>query len=163
MAGNGQVELAEAVSGVRALHSGAVDVDGESLGGRPTAVWLESGVAYVPEDRHRDGILPSASIMENLVLGAQRSVRFRRVRSWTGARPVATRRRPSGPTAVGVGALRPAAELSGGNMQRVILARAFSHRPGFLILHNPPWPRHPLHPVRLRPSARQRRSTPPCC
>jgi simple sugar transport system ATP-binding protein len=138
VAGNGQVELAEAVSGVRALHRGAVDLDGESLAGRPTAAWLESGVAYVPEDRHRDGILPSASIMENLVLGAQRSVRFRKgpLMDWGSARRHAEEAiraysvKASGPSA-------PAAALSGGNMQRVILARAFSHRPGFLILHNP--------------------------
>ncbi|MDF2146611.1 ABC transporter ATP-binding protein [Knoellia sp. p5-6-4] len=138
VAGNGQVELAEGVAGVRALHSGAVEVDGEPLAGRPTAVWLESGVAYVPEDRHRDGILPSASIMENLVLGAQRSVRFRKgpLVDWKAARRHAEEAiktysiKASGPTA-------PAAALSGGNMQRVILARAFSHRPGFLILHNP--------------------------
>ena len=138
VAGNGQVELAEGVSGVRGLHSGSVDVDGEPLAGRPTAVWLESGVAYVPEDRHRDGILPSASIMENLVLGAQRSVRFRKgpFVDWSAARRHAEEAirtysvKASGPSA-------PAAALSGGNMQRVILARAFSHRPGFLILHNP--------------------------
>lgn len=138
VAGNGQVELAEAVSGVRTLQSGSVDVDGEPLAGRPTAVWLESGVAYVPEDRHRDGILPSASIMENLVLGAQRSVRFRKgpFVDWSAARRHAEEAirtysvKASGPSA-------PAAALSGGNMQRVILARAFSHRPGFLILHNP--------------------------
>jgi len=115
-----------------------VDVDGQPLAGRPTAVWLESGVAYVPEDRHRDGILPSASIMENLVLGAQRSVRFRKgpFVDWSAARRHAEEAirtysvKASGPSA-------PAAALSGGNMQRVILARAFSHRPGFLILHNP--------------------------
>ena len=138
VAGNGQVELAEGVSGVRGLHSGSVDVDGEPLAGRPTAVWLESGVAYVPEDRHRDGILPSASITENLVLGAQRSVRFRKgpFVDWSAARRHAEEAirtysvKASGPSA-------PAAALSGGNMQRVILARAFSHRPGFLILHNP--------------------------
>ena len=138
VAGNGQVELAEGVSGVRGLHSGALDLDGEPLAGRPTAVWLESGVAYVPEDRHRDGILPSASIMENLVLGAQRSVRFRKgpFVDWSAARRHAEEAirtysvKASGPSA-------PAAALSGGNMQRVILARAFSHRPGFLILHNP--------------------------
>jgi simple sugar transport system ATP-binding protein len=138
VAGNGQVELAEAVAGVRTLEGGSVDVDGQPLAGRPTAVWLESGVAYVPEDRHRDGILPSASIMENLVLGAQRSVRFRKgpFVDWSAARRHAEEAirtysvKASGPSA-------PAAALSGGNMQRVILARAFSHRPGFLILHNP--------------------------
>ena len=138
VAGNGQVELAEAVSGVRHLAGGDISLDGASLAGLPTAAWLDGGVAYVPEDRHRDGILPSASIVENLVLGAQRSRRFRKgpLVDWSGARRHAEEAiraysvKAPGPTA-------PAAALSGGNIQRVILARAFSHKPGFLILHNP--------------------------
>ena len=138
VAGNGQVELAEALAGVRPLVGGQVAVDEESLAGRPTAEWLGSGVAYVPEDRHRDGILPAASIIENLVLGAQRGPRFRRrgLIDWAAARTHANESmasysvKASGPAAA-------AATLSGGNIQRIILARAFSHRPGFLILHNP--------------------------
>ena len=138
VAGNGQAELAEALAGVRPLSGGTVDVDGVSLGGRPTAQWLGSGVAYVAEDRHRDGILPAGSIIENLVLGAQRSVRFRKrgLIDW----PAARRHTAQAMSAYSVKASGPnaaAATLSGGNIQRVILARAFSHRPGFLILHNP--------------------------
>jgi simple sugar transport system ATP-binding protein len=138
VAGNGQVELAEALAGVRPAHEGDVRVDGAGLAGRPTRQWLGAGVAYVPEDRHRDGILPSASIIENLVLGAQRGTRFRKgpLLDWSTARKHAEEsisrfsiKTPS--------ASLPAAQLSGGNIQRVILARAFSHRPGFLILHNP--------------------------
>jgi len=138
VAGNGQAELAECLAGVRPLSGGAVDVDGVALAGRPTAQWLTAGVAYVPEDRHRDGILPGASIIENLILGAQRSARFskRGLIDWSAARRHAVEAMSaysvmaSGPTAA-------AATLSGGNIQRVILARAFAHRPGFLIFHNP--------------------------
>jgi simple sugar transport system ATP-binding protein len=138
VAGNGQVELAEALSGVRPMVSGAVSLDGTDLAGAPTATWLDGGVAYVPEDRHRDGILPSESIVENLVLGAQRGRRFRSgpFLDWRRARQHAEAsikafsiKAPSAST--------PAAQLSGGNIQRIILARAFSHEPGFLILHNP--------------------------
>ena len=60
VAGNGQVELAEALAGVRPARSGSVVVDGTELVGRHTSRWLSAGVAYVPEDRHRDGILGAA-------------------------------------------------------------------------------------------------------
>ncbi|MEW1954900.1 ABC transporter ATP-binding protein [Terrabacter sp. NPDC080008] len=138
VAGNGQVELVEALSGVRPAAAGSMALDGRDLAGEPTAAWLDGGVAYVPEDRHRDGILPSESIVENLVLGAQRGRRFRTgpFLDWRRARAHADAairdfsiKAPSAGT--------PAAQLSGGNIQRIILARAFSHEPGFLILHNP--------------------------
>lgn len=138
VAGNGQVELAEAVAGVRSLRSGSVVVDGTDMSGRPTAEWLAAGVAYVPEDRHRDGILPTSSITENLVLGNQRraGVRSHGLIDWKAARRRAVEAidmysiRANGPSA-------KAGDLSGGNIQRVILARAFAHTPKLLILHNP--------------------------
>ena len=138
VAGNGQVELAESLAGVRPLSGGTVDVDGVALAGQPTAQWLMAGVAYVPEDRHRDGILPAASIIENLVLGAQRSPRFRKwgLIDWSAARRHAVETM-SAYSVKASGASAAAATLSGGNIQRVILARAFALYPGFLILHNP--------------------------
>jgi general nucleoside transport system ATP-binding protein len=138
VAGNGQVELAEAVSGVRPTRGGSVELGGQDLAGRPTMDWLEHGVAYVPEDRNRDGILPTASITENLVLGSHRSDRSRnrRLIDWRAARQRATEAierfsiKANGPGT-------PCGDLSGGNIQRVILARAFAHRPHLLVLHNP--------------------------
>lgn len=139
VAGNGQVELAEALAGVREIRAGHVYFDGRDLVGRPTAAWLDAGIAYVPEDRHRDGILPAATITENLMLGAQRSRRYRR---WWGLLnwPAARKEAAEAVTSYSIktpGIDAPAAALSGGNIQRVILARAFSRRPGLLILHNP--------------------------
>jgi simple sugar transport system ATP-binding protein len=138
VAGNGQVELAEALAGVRPLKSGHVRVGDTDLAGRRTAGWLDAGVAYVPEDRHRDGILPTRSITENLMLGRQRSrdVRPRGLIDWRRARRDAELLiekfsvMTSGPQAL-------AGDLSGGNIQRVILGRAFARHPRFLILHNP--------------------------
>jgi simple sugar transport system ATP-binding protein len=138
VAGNGQVELAEAVSGVRRLRAGSVRLDGRDLAGEPTAGWLSAGVAYVPEDRHRDGILPTRSITENLLLGSHRSsaVKRRGLIDWRLARQNAVEMiekfsvRASGPSAA-------AGDLSGGNIQRVILARAFAREPRLLVLHNP--------------------------
>ncbi|UPK76801.1 ABC transporter ATP-binding protein [Nocardioidaceae bacterium SCSIO 66511] len=138
VSGNGQVELAEALAGVRVAEHGTVHVGGADLTGAPTARWLRSGVAYVPEDRHRDGILPTSSITENLLLGSQSSNKIKRygLIDWRKARARAVETierfsvRASGPSA-------QAGDLSGGNIQRVILARAFAHEPKLLILHNP--------------------------
>jgi ABC-type uncharacterized transport system ATPase subunit len=138
VAGNGQVELAEALAGVRPARSGAVTVDGEELAGRHTSRWLAAGVAYVPEDRHRDGILGAASVTDNLLLGAQRTPAYRRfglidwkrVREHSRATIDRYAIRTPGPDA-------PAGNLSGGNIQRLVLARAFDREPAVLVLQNP--------------------------
>lgn len=135
VAGNGQVELAEALTGCRSA-AGSFVLDGTDLAGRRTADWLDAGVVYVPEDRQRDGILPGAGITENLVLGSHRRRARRGLISWRDARAEAVTaieefsvKTPSAST--------PCGQLSGGNIQRVILARAFAHHPKVLLLHNP--------------------------
>ena len=135
VAGNGQVELAEALTGCRSA-AGAFILDGTDLVGRGTADWLDAGVVYVPEDRQRDGILPGAGITENLVLGSHRRRARAGLINWGEARSEAVAaieefsvKTPSASTACG--------QLSGGNIQRVILARAFAHQPKVLLLHNP--------------------------
>ncbi|MGY1620947.1 ABC transporter ATP-binding protein [Geodermatophilus sp. SYSU D00965] len=138
VAGNGQVELAEALAGVREVRAGSVRVDGIELAGEQTRRWLSAGVAYVPEDRHRDGILGAASVSENLLLGAQHDTAYRRagLLDWRRVREHAratidryTIKTP-GPDA-------PAGNLSGGNIQRLVLARAFDRQPSVLVLQNP--------------------------
>lgn len=135
VAGNGQGELAEALTGTRPA-TGSLTVDDEELVGRPTATWLRRGVVYVPEDRQRDGILPGAGITENLVLGSHRTRSRAGMINWRAARSEAVEairefsvKTPSAAT--------PCGQLSGGNIQRVILARAFAHEPKLLLLHNP--------------------------
>jgi ABC-type uncharacterized transport system ATPase subunit len=135
--GTGRLSSRSASQGCDPCTGGAVDVDGVALAGRLTARWLAAGVAYVPEDRHRDGILPGASIIQHLILGAQRSPRFSKhgLIDWSTAR-----RNVEAMSVYSVkasGATAAAVTLSGGNIQRVILARAFAHQPGFPIFHNP--------------------------
>ena len=138
VAGNGQVELAEALAGARPVHAGSVAVDGTDLAGAQTRRWLTSGVAYVPEDRHRDGILGAASVTDNLLLGSQRSPGYRRagLLDWRKVREHSrvtienyAIKTPSSEA--------PAGNLSGGNIQRVVLARAFGREPSVLVLQNP--------------------------
>ncbi len=136
VAGNGQTELAEAITGVRPITAGSVRLDGIELAGRRTAHWLRSGIIYVPEDRQRDGILPSASIVDNLVLGSHRELARAGLIDWRAARRAATDviaeysiRAPGYRAAAG--------QMSGGNIQRLILARAFRRQPKLLVLHNP--------------------------
>lgn len=138
VAGNGQVELAEALTGVRPAKAGTMQVDGADLAGAQTRRWIDAGVAYVPEDRHRDGILGAASVTDNLLLGAQRSSTYRKAGliDWRRVREHARTTidrysiRTPGPDA-------PAANLSGGNIQRLVLARAFDREPSVLVLQNP--------------------------
>jgi simple sugar transport system ATP-binding protein len=118
------------------MTAGSVLLDGAELAGRPTADWLAAGVTYVPEDRQRDGILPSASIAENLMLGGHRAAARGGLIDWRSARADAAGvideysiRAPGFRTAAG--------QLSGGNIQRMILARAFARHPHLLLLHNP--------------------------
>lgn len=135
VAGNGQVELAEALTGCR-LAAGSLRVEGAELVGRATSHWLASGIVYVPEDRQRDGILAGGDITDNLILGSHRRRATHGLIDWSTARREAldairaySVRTPSAST--------PCGQLSGGNIQRVILARAFSHEPTLLVLHNP--------------------------
>lgn len=138
VAGNGQRPLLDTLAGLVAPKSGHVQVGGLSLVGRPTSRWLGAGVAYVAEDRHRDGILPSRSLVQNYVLGHHRSaplsvrgcIRWRRVKQATAA---AVERFTIATPEVST----PLANLSGGNIQRLILARAFAHDPTVLLMHNP--------------------------
>jgi simple sugar transport system ATP-binding protein len=138
VAGNGQVELAEALAGVRPAHAGKVEVDGVDLSGAQTRRWLAAGVAYVPEDRHRDGILGAASVTDNLLLGSQRSPAYRRAglvdwrRVREHSRTTIDRYAIKTPSAEA-----PAGNLSGGNIQRLVLARAFEREPSVLVLQNP--------------------------
>jgi simple sugar transport system ATP-binding protein len=138
VAGNGQVELAEALAGVRPVHAGSVRVDDADLAGAQTRRWLAAGVAYVPEDRHRDGILGAATVTDNLLLGSQRRRAYRRAGliDWRRVREHARTTieryaiKTPGPDA-------PAGNLSGGNIQRLVLARAFEREPSVLVLQNP--------------------------
>jgi simple sugar transport system ATP-binding protein len=136
--GNGQTELGEALFGLRPRRGGTILVDGRdepALGPRRA---IDLGIAYVPADRRRTGLAPSLSLADNLLLGHYRRRRFgrgplldrRAVRVFAVERIASFDIRPAEPRA-------PAARLSGGNQQRVVLARELAFAPRLLIVENP--------------------------
>jgi ABC-type uncharacterized transport system ATPase subunit len=138
VAGNGQRELAETIVGMRPATAGTVRVRRRALRNGDPREAIESGVAYVPEDRLGTGVAPGLSVASNIVLKSYRGapiasgpmLRFRRIREL--AEGVIERYdvRTSGPHV-------PAWQLSGGNLQKVVLAREFSGEPAVLVAASP--------------------------
>ncbi len=138
--GNGQTELAEAILGLRQLHtaSGDILIAGKSVRGESVRTILENGVGYVPEDRKKDGLISEFSIAENLMLNGSFTAPFTKgLGILFGARTrIADNlvkefdvRTPS--------ALTLAGKLSGGNQQKVVLARELSRDVNLLIVSQP--------------------------
>ena len=138
VAGNGQRELAETIAGLRAPSVGSVALDGVDIVGRGPAQVRAAGLGYVPEERGRDGVIADFTVGENLMLIEHRSPRFSR---WGFLRGADIRRR----CAELVSAFRvkapgldtPTRNLSGGNIQKLILARELSGEPRVLLVAQP--------------------------
>ena len=138
VAGNGQRELAEAVTGMRPLAAGTVRVDGRELRAGDPRQAIRAGVAHVPEDRLRTGVAPSLSIASNMVLKSYRGgatsrgpfLRLRRIRDLAVELIRRYDVKAPGPAA-------PARQLSGGNLQKVVLAREFSGQPKVFVAAAP--------------------------
>ncbi|RJO75167.1 ABC transporter ATP-binding protein [Nocardia panacis] len=136
--GNGQSELVHALLGLRAPVRGSIAVRGRELTGLGPRQHLAAGIGYVPEDRSHDGYIGSFSVAENLVLDLV-------------DRPEFSRRGILSPTAVRRNASRRVAEfdirtqsveepvrsLSGGNQQKIVLAREMSRPLAVLIAGQP--------------------------
>jgi simple sugar transport system ATP-binding protein len=138
VAGNGQVELAEAVIGMRRASAGSVSVRGEDLSRASIAQRRDGGIAYIPEDRHAVGSAGTADAIDNLALGHHRSAPLlRRGLLSRGAMLDHAKRliqrfgvKIAGPsTQVGT--------LSGGNLQKVVVARELDYRSPLLIAEQP--------------------------
>jgi general nucleoside transport system ATP-binding protein len=138
VAGNGQRELAETIAGMRAPTSGSVRISGKPLRAGDPRTAIAAGIAYVPEDRLGTGVAPSLSIASNLVLKsyrgrtASRGPLLRLGRIHENAVELIRRYRIAAP-----GPAAPARLLSGGNLQKVVLAREFSGEPRLLVAAAP--------------------------
>jgi len=137
--GNGQRELAEAVIGLRHPTSGRVVVDGVDIAGWPVAEIRNAGVAYVPEDRHGQGLVLDMSVWENAVLGRQDD---RDMSSRLGVLAI-RKMKELAARLISLFDVRTrgidakASTLSGGNQQKLILARELENDPKLLIAAQP--------------------------
>ncbi|HEV8572767.1 MAG TPA: ABC transporter ATP-binding protein [Actinomycetota bacterium] len=138
VAGNGQRELAEVITGLRRATSGRVVLGDRDLSGRSARAMIRSGVAHVPEDRLGTGLIASMTAVENSVLKAYR-------RPPVGQGPFvdwgeARRMTEDIMRTLDVRAASPETRvrlLSGGNLQRLLLAREMSERPRVMVAVHP--------------------------
>jgi simple sugar transport system ATP-binding protein len=138
VAGNGQRELAETIAGMRAPTSGAIRVAGRKLKGGDAREAIAAGIAYVPEDRLGTGLAPGLSVADNVVLKSYRKppasrgplLLVRKIHELAESLMQRYDVRASGPEV-------PARQLSGGNLQKVVLAREFSGDPVTLVAASP--------------------------
>ncbi|MCX5392749.1 ABC transporter ATP-binding protein [Streptomyces sp. NBC_00094] len=136
--GNGQTELIETLMGMSTPDAGVITLDGRDISKVSVRKRREGGIGYIPEDRHRHGLLLEAPLWENRILGhvteapnskrgvldpkAARKDTERIVREYDVRTP---------------GIEVTAASLSGGNQQKLIVGREMSHAPKFLIAAHP--------------------------
>jgi general nucleoside transport system ATP-binding protein len=136
--GNGQTELAESLLGLHRVHAGTIHLDGKDITGSTPRHALRAGIAYIPEDRQREGLVLDMSIADNLVLDLHTQAPY----ASHGARNL-TEVRDSGNRRLGDFDIRatsvetPVGTLSGGNQQKVVVARELSRPIRLLVAAQP--------------------------
>ncbi|WP_406061489.1 ABC transporter ATP-binding protein [Streptomyces sp. NBC_01077] len=136
--GNGQTELIEALMGLSTPDAGVISLDGVDISKVSVRKRREGGIGYIPEDRHRHGLLLEAPLWENRILGhvSEAPNSKRGVLDPKGARKDTERIvREYDVRTPGIDVT--AASLSGGNQQKLIVGREMSHAPKFLIAAHP--------------------------
>ncbi|RAW45827.1 heme ABC transporter ATP-binding protein [Halorubrum sp. 48-1-W] len=136
--GNGQLQLAEAVTGMREPSSGSIVYLGESMAGASRREHIDRGMAFVPEDRHERGLVMSYDLIQNGILGSQHDPPFAsggRI-DWEASADHAESVieaydvRPPNPDA-------SAESFSGGNQQKFIVGREFERDPTLVVATHP--------------------------
>ena len=136
--GNGQAELVDTIMGIRPAASGAIYLNGEDITRLSTLRRRESGVGFIPEDRHRQGLILEGTLWENRILGHQtqpplsRGVLLDRAAARTDTRRIVEMFDVRTP-----GIEVAAAALSGGNQQKLIVGREMSGDPVLLVAAHP--------------------------
>ncbi|MEO7350084.1 MAG: ABC transporter ATP-binding protein [Terrimesophilobacter sp.] len=136
--GNGQTELVEAIMGLQHNVTVSISLDGESLVGLSVRKILDAGVGFVPEDRNEDGLVSEFSVAENLMLDRANGEPFARhgnLQLNNLAEFAEEKLTEFDIRAQGIGTL--AGELSGGNQQKVVLAREMSRELHLLLAAQP--------------------------
>jgi simple sugar transport system ATP-binding protein len=136
--GNGQQELVDAIAGLAVPESGNIVVAGTEVAGRGVRAATDAGVAHIAEDRHRRGLVLPFTLAENLALREYRSPELSR-RGLLQVRRIAARARGllKEYDVRGGNETSLASSLSGGNQQKVCIAREIASNPKLLIAHQP--------------------------
>jgi simple sugar transport system ATP-binding protein len=136
--GNGQSELIDAITGLRKIEAGSVEVDGTDVTGQNAKDSLDAGLGHIPEDRQRRGLILDFSLAENLALHDYDHAPNSRLGWLFPNRLVQVAKRLLREFDVRGGSPQtPAASLSGGNQQKVVIAREVNRNPQVLIAAQP--------------------------
>ncbi len=137
--GNGQTELVEAITGLRKPESGSIFLKGKDITGFSIRDRIEGGIAHIPEDRHKRGLVLDYSIEENCILETHREAPFSRkgFLNHQAIRENANRIISDFDVRSGEGAVTPTRSMSGGNQQKAIIGREFNLNPDLLIAVQP--------------------------
>ena len=138
VSGNGQLELAEVVAGLRPVSSGQISLGGVDVTKATAAERVAFGLSYIPEERNRDGMIRDFSVADNLILresgrapyAAHGLLNFRTIRAI--AQKLTEQFKVKTPSV-----MTPIKNLSGGNAQKVIFARELRRNPAVLIAAQP--------------------------
>jgi general nucleoside transport system ATP-binding protein len=134
--GNGQTELIEALAGLRTVAAGEILIDGNDITRRSVAIRHDAGLSHIPEDRQRRGLILEYTVADNLILGLQKYFAKRGVIDGDRVLENAVEEisafdiRPGNP-------LLPARALSGGNQQKVVVAREMGRSFSVLLASQP--------------------------
>ena len=134
--GNGQSELVEAIAGLRVISSGSIKLGSRDLGGLGVRERGDAGLSHIPEDRHRRGLVLDYSIADNLILGRQHHFTRRGVLDAAAITKHGAEKvrefdiRPPDATL-------PAGALSGGNQQKIVIAREMGREFSVLLASQP--------------------------
>lgn len=137
--GNGQSELVEALTGLRRIESGSIVLSGKEISGTSIRERNESGLAHIPEDRQKRGLVLDYSLEENFIIKNHREMPFS---SGGFLHPEAIREHANKLIAAfdvrsGEGPVSIARDMSGGNQQKAIIGREFDQNPDLLIAVQP--------------------------
>jgi simple sugar transport system ATP-binding protein len=138
VAGNGQTDLIDIIVGLRKADRGNIIIGGQDVAKKSILQRRQMGMSYIPEDRYKRGLAVGASVAENLALGFQRKppignrglIRPRAIQTWALELIKEYDIRVSN-------AREAAGNLSGGNLQKVVVAREFSHDSRLIIADQP--------------------------
>jgi general nucleoside transport system ATP-binding protein len=138
VAGNGQSELSQVIAGLRKCKQGEVSLNGDKISNRDTLYGIQHGMSYVPEDRTHVGSAPNLSVTDNVIMKNYRKAPISKgnLLDMNAATNFAKELKAAYDIIVPT-VNTPVRLLSGGNLQRVILAREISGHPNFMVAVQP--------------------------